>query len=88
MLVLTLPERPVAGRSGATASRGAARAALPVAHRASAADDPALAQQAQAFDAAVRLRSEAEREMNALQAMSMEQIKRDDELLKKWIALI
>jgi hypothetical protein len=62
--------------------------ALPVAHRAPASDDPAVAQQAQAFDTAVRLRSEAEREMNALRELSMEQIKRDDELLKKWIALI
>jgi hypothetical protein len=66
----------------------AAEHALPVARRASTPDDPALAQQAQAFDNAVRLRSETEREMNALRDLSMEQIKRDDELLKKWITLI
>jgi hypothetical protein len=71
-----------------TEPEDAAESALPVARRAPAPEDQALAQQAQAFDTTVRLRSEAEREMNALREMSMEQVKRDDELLKKWIALI
>lgn len=51
-------------------------------------EERALAEQAAAFNETVRVQSEAEREMNALLALSMEQIKHDDEFLKKWIALI
>jgi hypothetical protein len=51
-------------------------------------EERALAEEAAAFNQTVRLQSEAEREMNALLALSMEQIKHDDEFLKKWIALI
>ena len=61
--------------------------ARPAAHEPTP-EEQALAEQAAAFNQSVRLQSEAEREMNALLAMSMEQIKHDDEFLKKWIALI
>ena len=47
----------------------------------------ALAQRMQ-FDTVLRQRAELDREMNALRDLAMEQVKRDDELLKKWIALI
>jgi len=47
----------------------------------------ALAQRMQ-FDTVLRQRAELDREMNALRDLAMEQVKRDDDLLKKWIALI
>ena len=40
------------------------------------------------FDFAQQQRAEFLREMNILRDMAMEQRKKDDELLKKWIALI
>lgn len=61
--------------------------ARPAAHEPSP-EERALAEQAAAFNESVRVQSEAEREMNALLALSMEQLKHDDELLKKWIAMI
>jgi hypothetical protein len=41
-----------------------------------------------AFDADQAERAEYEREMNVLRDMALEQQKHDDEILKKWIALI
>jgi hypothetical protein len=94
MLVLALPSHAGQARGGAT-SRGTSRTAapgtvaLPVARHADPTpEEQAVAERARAFDLTVLQRSEAEREMNALRQLSMEQIKRDDELLKKWIALI
>jgi hypothetical protein len=40
------------------------------------------------FDADAAERAEYQREMNVLRDMAMEQQKHDDEILKKWIALI
>ncbi len=40
------------------------------------------------FDFAQQMRTEFLREMNILRDMAMEQRKKDDELIKKWIALI
>jgi len=40
------------------------------------------------FNAAQEQRSEALREMNALRDMAVEQSKKDDEILKKYIAMI
>ncbi|HMD03604.1 MAG TPA: hypothetical protein VKG44_11625 [Candidatus Baltobacteraceae bacterium] len=40
------------------------------------------------FDYAQQQRAEFQREMNILRDMAMEQRKLDDEILKKWIALI
>lgn len=41
-----------------------------------------------AFDGAQQERAELLREMDVLRDMALEQQKRDDEILKKWIALI
>ncbi len=65
-----------------------ARIATALAARASTPDDPALDAQREAFDAVVRAEAETDREINALRDMAMDQIKQDDELLKKWIELI
>lgn len=51
-------------------------------------DETAALQQRMQFDTVLRQRAELDRELNALRDLSMEQVKRDDELLKKWIALI
>jgi hypothetical protein len=67
-----------------------------VGHRGASADDPPdsaafdlelLARQ-QTFDLTVKQRSENEREMNVLRDLAMAQLKKDDENMKKWIALI
>ncbi len=50
--------------------------------------DDALLQHEQTFDLVVKLRAENEREANVLRDMAMAQIKKDDENMKKWIALI
>lgn len=51
-------------------------------------EDQALEEQREAFDQITRVQAELERETNALRDLAMEQVKHDDELLKKWIALI
>jgi hypothetical protein len=56
--------------------------------RASTPEDEALEKQREEFDLVTRVRAELERETNALRDMAMEQMKNDDEILKKWIALI
>jgi hypothetical protein len=73
----------------------AAEAAVPLSTRiaalvarASTPQDEALERQRQEFDFITRVRAETEREINALRDMAMEQMKQDDALLKKWIALI
>jgi hypothetical protein len=56
--------------------------------RATTAEDEALERQREEFDVVTRVRAETEREINALRDMAIEQMKHEDELLKKWIALI
>ena len=56
--------------------------------RVSSPEDEALERQREEFDFISRVRAESERETNALRDMAMEQMKHDDELLKKWIELI
>jgi hypothetical protein len=56
--------------------------------RATKPEDEALERQREEFDFVTRARAETEREVNVLRDMAMEQMKQDDELLKKWIALI
>ena len=51
-------------------------------------DDEALEQQREQFDFITRVQAELERETNALRELAMEQMKQDDEMLKKWIELI
>ncbi len=47
-----------------------------------------LAAQHAAFDFEIAERAELLREHEALQALLMEQLKNEDEIMKKWIALI
>jgi hypothetical protein len=56
--------------------------------RATTPEDEALERQREEFDLVTRIRAESDREVNALRDMAMEQMKHEDELLKKWIALI
>ncbi len=72
---------------------GAAEAALEariaaLVARASTPEDEALERQREEFDVITREQAETEREINALRDMAMEQMKHDDEILKKWIELI
>ena len=77
------------GPSGAPPARKAPAAGAP--HPATpdgAAFDLALLRQEQSFDLAVKARAESEREANVLRELAMAQLKKDDENMKKWIALI
>lgn len=47
-----------------------------------------LAEQHAAFDFEIAERAELLREHEALQALLMEQLKNEDEIMKKWISLI
>ena len=85
------PIVPFRGDRGGSASRSL----MPAARGAAAADDDLsdaqraqLATQHAAFDFAVAERAEILREHEALQALLMEQLKNEDEIMKKWIALI
>lgn len=78
-------ERTIVGRGILAAPRGASAAG----------DDDLSAQQHQqlaaqhaAFDFDAAERAEIEREHEALQAMLMAWLKNEDEIMKKWIALI
>jgi len=62
-------------------------AARPASHDATPEDLALLAQQA-AFDRAMQLRAELQREANALRDMAMEQVKHDDAAMNAWIKLI
>jgi hypothetical protein len=84
---------PPPGSDGGDGDSLAARAALDarieaLVARATTPEDAALEKQREDFDLVTRVRAETERELNALRDMAMEQMKNDDELLKKWIALI
>jgi|HubBroStandDraft_6_1064221.scaffolds.fasta_scaffold3842379_1 hypothetical protein len=77
--------------------RGAAapRSAMPVSRGAAQADSDLtddqkaeIAAQHAAFDFEIAERAELLREHEALQALLMEQLKNEDEIMKKWIALI
>jgi hypothetical protein len=78
------------------ADRGSAPRSLAVSHAAKsdAGDSLTADQQAQiaaqhaAFDFELAERAELMREHEALQALVMEQLKNEDEIMKKWIALI
>ena len=53
-----------------------------------AADQAAIAAQHAAFDFELAERAEILREHEALQALIVEELKNEDEIMKKWIALI
>lgn len=78
--MVVLPLRPAQGPADAPLAEAAE--AQPTAQEA------ALARREQAFDAATRVRAEAEREANALRDLYLQQRKRDDEFMQKIIALI
>jgi hypothetical protein len=61
---------------------------LAVARRGASTGDPDLDAQIAAFDRATQQQAESQRQMNVLREMMMEQRKRDEENLKKWIAMI
>jgi len=81
------PDGTVAPEEPETQAALDARIAALVA-RASTPEDEALERQRAEFDFIARAQAESDREINALRDMAMEQMKQDDELLKKWIALI
>jgi len=51
-------------------------------------DQAALLSQQTAFNYQMQERAELQREFNELRALQMEQLKHDDEIVKKWIELI
>lgn len=75
--------RPVAGHepaAGSASSTGPDAVPSP--------DDQALQAQQRAFDQLMLLRAEQQREANVIRDMMTEQLKRDEEVLKKWIEMI
>ena len=73
-------ERTTAARGPSAAPRGSA---------ASGGEEPAtIAAMHQAFDFEAAERAEILREQDVLQAMLMAYLKNEDEIMKKWIALI
>jgi hypothetical protein len=74
-----LRTRPVAGSGGE---------AEPVAKPTPPPADPDLIQQQQAFDQLMLAKAEQQREANVIRDMMTEQLKRDEEVLKKWIEMI
>ncbi len=68
----------------------ASRPARPAAARAAGdgADDDAVSERRHEFDLAQSEAAELQRELEALDAMLMAELKNEDEILKKWIALI
>ena len=77
-LIPARPTRPAAAK--APADPGAAGA--------KAASDAAVAAQSSAFDRSQAESSELQRELEALDEMMMAQLKDEDAILKKWIAMI
>jgi hypothetical protein len=75
-------ERPVAPRMAATKSAADTDSDLTADQQAQ------LAAQHQAFDFDAAEQAEMLREHDALQAMVLENLKNEDEIMKKWIALI
>jgi hypothetical protein len=80
----TRSERAVAARGLLAAPRGGTDAPSDL----TAEQQAQIAAQHQAFDFEAAERAEILREHTMLQAMLMEQLKNEDEITKKWIALI
>ena len=85
-LPATRSERAVAARGLAAAPRDGAGAAA--SSDLDAEQQAQIAAQHEAFDFEAAERAEILREHTILQAMLMEQLKNEDEITKKWIALI
>jgi hypothetical protein len=75
-----LRTRPVAGESAAETTAAAKPPATP--------DDPDIIQQQQAFDQLMLAKAEQQREANVIRDMMTAQLKRDEDILKKWIEMI
>jgi hypothetical protein len=84
LLPPTRSERAVAARGLGAAPRGGTDASSDL----TAEQQAQIAAQHAAFDFDAAERSEMLREHAMLQAMLMEQLKNEDEITKKWIALI
>jgi hypothetical protein len=88
---MNVPLPPLRTDRGASASRSV----MPVARGGAQTDNDLtdaqkaqLAAQHAAFDFEIAERAELLREHEALQALLMEQLKNEDEIMKKWISLI
>jgi hypothetical protein len=81
------PIPPRNDRAAAVAARAPA-AATPRSPVAKPPDDPAVDAQHDAFDQTVAERAELMREEEALGELMMEFLKNEDEIMKKWIAMI
>jgi hypothetical protein len=79
-------ERSTAGRAALTASRTST--AAPAGSDLTAEQQTQVAAQRAAFDYEAAERAEIEREHEVLQALLMAFLKNEDEITKKWIALI
>lgn len=79
-------ERSAAGRTALTASRTSA--AAPADSDLTAEQQAQIAAQRAAFDYEAAERAEIEREHEVMQALLMAFLKNEDEITKKWIALI
>jgi hypothetical protein len=78
------PEPALDDRIGAAVDAAVAEALAKVSTPA----DQALAKQQAAFDRMMALKAEQQREANVIRDMAMEQLKADEEVLKKWIEMI
>jgi hypothetical protein len=79
-------ERATSARSGLAAPRGSAKPPPPA--NGDADGQQQIAAQHQAFDFEAAERAEILREHEVLQTMLMAHLKNEDEITKKWIALI
>lgn len=77
-------------RAAGTADEMERRIQLAVArqHATTMRDEMVLEAMHENFDSALKRQAESERQMNAIRDLATEQLKRDDENLKKWMALI
>ncbi len=87
LVALLLPARPASttapARKPPAEHRGAALLDEPPAP-----EELALLRRERSFDQVTQVRAEDEREANVLRDMAMAQLKKDDEIMKKWIAMI
>lgn len=81
-------ERASGPRAAGAASKPSAKADAPGPAGSTAPSASATDAASQAFDGMVETRAEIEREHDALEALAMAEIKNEDAIMKKWIALI
>jgi hypothetical protein len=81
---VAVPEATLDERIGAAVDAALAEALAKVSTPA----DQELAKQQAEFDRMVALKAEQQREANVIRDMALEQLKKDEEVLKKWIEMI